>query len=84
MQVTVPRGFLLAEGEARYDQGEFILPEEEEEEIEEDERKEFREPNTFRKFSAKVQARAVTGLLALLQAIFKVINYLLTVLSKIV
>lgn len=74
-------------GEARYEEGRFVFPDEEEEEEEtedREERKKFEEPSADRKRWAKIQARIVTGLLMLLQLIFKILNFLLTVLSKII
>jgi len=80
-----PALFLCAE-EARYEDGRFVLPEEQEEQQEEaeDEEQQVQEPNSYRKISARIQARVITGLLALLEAIFKIINFLITLLSKIV
>lgn len=80
-------GFLQAEGEeVRYESGGFVFPEEEEEDEEEEQEPEAEidEPSYWRKLSAKIQARIVTGLLALLQLIFKIVNFLLTLLSRIV
>ncbi|AOV95162.1 hypothetical protein AQV86_04545 [Nanohaloarchaea archaeon SG9] len=78
------RVFLFAE-EARYEDGKFILPEKSEEEKEEAEDEEqIEEPNVFRRISASIQARIITGLFALLKAVFRAINFLLTLLSKLI
>ena len=77
--------FLCSE-EALYREGVFVLPEDRHGKSSETlaEYDDFKEPDLSEKLSAEIQARTVVGFLRFLEAIFKLVNFLVTVLSKIV